>query len=155
MAIPMPTLLRGEPMSTLVTKTDTISEVLNRFAFNSNATPMWVFDKSTFAFLPVNGAAGRVYGYSRKEVLPMTILDIRSNEDIIPLLRNELLQGIHNSQNALRRYESKDGSAINVEITSRAVLFSGRRAKIVAAMDAGGHNSRPDETSGIRKGITN
>src|SRR5258706_12312916 len=134
-------------MSTLNTKPDNpTSEVLHRFAFNGNATPMWIFDRSTFAFLAVNDAAVRVYGYSRKEFLSMTILDIRSNEDIIPLLRNELLEGIHNSQKAIRRHESKDGSAINVQITSWEALISGRRVKIVAAMDAGGHHRFPEQS---------
>jgi hypothetical protein len=38
---------------------------------------MWVFDISTLVFHAVNDAAVRHYGYSRKEFLSMTILDIR------------------------------------------------------------------------------
>ena len=56
------------------TKTcDPTSEALNRFDFDQNATPMWVFDISTLAFSAVNDAAVRHYGYSRREFLSMTI----------------------------------------------------------------------------------
>jgi hypothetical protein len=42
------------------------SKVLNLFDFDHNAAPLWVFDMSTLAFLAVNDAAVREYGYSRK-----------------------------------------------------------------------------------------
>jgi two-component system, cell cycle sensor histidine kinase and response regulator CckA len=112
------------------------SKVLSLFDFDHNAAPMWVFDMSTLAFLAVNDAAVRDYGYSRKEFLSMTILDIRPNEDIVPLLREELHEGRrHNSQKELWRHQNKNGSLIDVEITSCEVLFNGRRAKIVTAVD--------------------
>ncbi len=41
--------------------------------FESNPQPMWVFDPDTFAFLAVNEAAVRLYGYSREEFLARTI----------------------------------------------------------------------------------
>jgi two-component system cell cycle sensor histidine kinase/response regulator CckA len=122
----------------ITTKTDNpTSEVLNRFDFDHNAAPMWVFDISILAFLAVTDAAVRHYGYSRKEFLSMTILDIRPHEDIVPLLREELHEGRrHNSQKELWRHQKKNGNLIDVEITSCEVLFNGRRAKIVAAVDA-------------------
>ena len=39
--------------------------------------PCWVFDVSTRAFLEVNPAAERTYGYTRQEFLGMTLADIR------------------------------------------------------------------------------
>ena len=45
--------------------------------FDGNPLPMWAFDPETLAFLDVNEAAVRHYGYSREEFLSMTILDIR------------------------------------------------------------------------------
>jgi len=134
-------------------KTDNpTSEVLNRFDFDHNATPMWVFDIGTLAFLAVNDAAVRHYGYSRKEFLSMTILDIRPNEDIVPLLREELHEGRrHNSQKELWRHLKKNGSLIDVEITSREVLFNGRGAEIVTAVDVTSpsrapHRSKPADS---------
>jgi PAS domain S-box-containing protein len=53
-----------------------------RSLFYDIPLPMWVYDLDTFAFLDVNHAAMRLYGYSREEFLSMTIKDIRPPEDI-------------------------------------------------------------------------
>ena len=54
--------------------------------FEASPTPMWVYDADTLAFLAVNDAAIRHYGYSRDEFLAMTIKDIRPAEDVPRLL---------------------------------------------------------------------
>ena len=59
---------------------------LHLLGFQRCETPMWVFDTRTFAFLAVNDAAVRQYGYSREQFLSMTILDIRPVADVVPLL---------------------------------------------------------------------
>ena len=41
--------------------------------FEASPLPMWVYDAETLAFLAVNDAAVRHYGYSREEFLAMTI----------------------------------------------------------------------------------
>ena len=64
------------------------SEKQYRLLFQGNPNPMWVFDLETLAFLEVNEAATRHYGYSREEFLAMTIADIRSPE------KNDASKGI-------------------------------------------------------------
>ena len=117
------------------------SEGLDRFEFDHSATPMWVFDNNTLAFMAVNDAALQHYGYSRKEFLSMTLLDIRPSEDIVPLLRDVLHQGKRNAAKRLRRHKKKDGSLIDVEVTGCEVLFNGCIAEIVTAVDVTGHLS--------------
>jgi two-component system cell cycle sensor histidine kinase/response regulator CckA len=112
---------------------------LNRFDFDHNATPMWVFDISTLAFSAVNDAAVRHYGYSRKEFLSMTILDIRPTEDIPSLLREVLQKRVLNPVKQFRKHKKKDGSLIDVEVTRCEVLFNGCIADIVTAVDVTGH----------------
>jgi PAS domain S-box-containing protein len=113
-------------------------EALNRVDFDQNATPMWVFDISTLAFVAVNDAALKHYGYSRMEFLSMTILDIRPSEDIIPLLREIMHKGIHNSAKELRKHKKKDGRLIDVEVTRSETIFNGCVADIVSAVDVTG-----------------
>ncbi|PYS39354.1 MAG: hypothetical protein DMG14_14315, partial [Acidobacteria bacterium] len=52
-----------------------------RYLFESNRTPMFVIDHETHAFLDVNDAALSYYGYSRKEFLSKTMLDIQATEE--------------------------------------------------------------------------
>ena len=119
------------------------SETLNRVDFDHNAAPMWVFNASTLAFSAVNDAAVHHYGYSRKEFLSMTILDIRPSEDIVPLLREILHKRIHNSAKELRKHKKKDGSLIDVEVTRCEMLFNGYVADLVTAVDVTGHFAVP------------
>ena len=117
---------------------DPASETVNCFYFDHNATPMWVFDISTLAFSAVNDAAVNHYGYSRKEFLSMTILDISPSEDIAPLLKEILQKRILNSGKELRKHKRKDGSLIDVEVTRRELLFNGCISDIVTAIDVTG-----------------
>jgi PAS domain S-box-containing protein len=114
------------------------SEASNRFDFDSNSNPMWVFDNTTFACSAVNDAAIHDYGYSRKEFLSMTIRDIRSSESAGPLLEEMSHHEIHDSAKVLWKHKKKDGSVIDVEITRSEVLFDGCIADIVTAVDVTG-----------------
>src|ERR1700756_4566858 len=49
-----------------------------RLLFETNPSPMWVFDVQTLRILAVNQAAVTHYGYSREEFLQLTIVDLRA-----------------------------------------------------------------------------
>ncbi len=44
--------------------------------------PMWIYDRESSAFLHVNAAAVKQYGYSRAEFKKMTIDDLLPKEDV-------------------------------------------------------------------------
>lgn len=111
------------------------SESRYRLLFESNPLPMWVYDTETFAFLAVNEAAVRHYGYSREQFLGMTIKDIRPPENV-PVL----LAGIQKGARGLAaagtwRHVKHDGTMIDVEITSHSIKFAERSAELVLAND--------------------
>ena len=111
------------------------SEAQYRLLFESNPQAMWVYDLLTLRFLAVNDAAIRHYGYSRDEFLEMTIKDIRPPEDV-QLLADYIDSGnpeVH--QAGEWRHRKKDGTIINVEITSNRLNFGGRPAEFVLAHD--------------------
>jgi PAS domain S-box-containing protein len=111
------------------------SEAQYRLLFESNPQPMWVYDLTTLRFLAVNDAAVSHYGYSRAEFLDMTIKDIRPDDDV-QLLCDYIGSGIPELDHAGEwRHRKKDGSVINVEITSNRVNFAGRAAEFVLAHD--------------------
>lgn len=111
------------------------SEQQYRLLFQSHPLPMWVFDRSTMQFLAVNEAAIRHYGYSRDEFLNMTILDIRPVEDVPALLKTLRDPTMGLGKTALSRHRKKDGSLIDVEVTSHSLAFQGRKAELVLAND--------------------
>jgi PAS domain S-box-containing protein len=94
--------------------------------------PMWSFDPQTLAFLEVNAAAVRRYGYSREEFLDMTILDISPAEDMSKLLRRTMhpLQE-HPRDGEIRRHRRKDGSIVEVRVSTSALKLSGRMERLV------------------------
>src|SRR5258706_1400359 len=91
--------------------------------FENNPFPMWIYDLESLRFLAVNNTARLSYGYSRNEFLKMTIKDIRPEKDIPAVLdeianANETISGP-----TLLTHRKKDGSLIEVEITSDVTVF--------------------------------
>ena len=118
------------------TKTSLLeSEERYRLLFKNNPHPMWVYDLDTLAFLAVNEAAVYQYGYSREEFFSMTIKDIRPPEDVPALVDkvSKVYEGFDTAR--IWRHRKKDGSIIEVEISSHTLNFNGRRAKLILAID--------------------
>jgi PAS domain S-box-containing protein len=111
------------------------SEEQYRLLFESNPNPMWVYDLETLSFLTVNDAAVHHYGYSREEFLAMTIKDIRPAEDIPELLDDIAHAPVGIDVSGTWRHRKKDGTLIDVEITSHPLTFAARAAKLVLAHD--------------------
>lgn len=111
------------------------SEKRYRLLFESNPLPMWVYDVETLSFLAVNAAVVRHYGYSQEEFLNMTIKDIRPIEDVPALLDKLSKASVELSDSRTWRHQKKDGTVIEVEITSSPLTFAGRRAGLVLAND--------------------
>jgi PAS domain S-box-containing protein len=112
------------------------SEQRYRLLFERNPLPMWVFDTESLAFLAVNDAAIRHYGYSRDEFLAKTIDDLRSPEELPRGVKEK--RGGLGSEAVLAgslRHLKKDGSIIDVEITSHGLEFAGRPAQLVLVND--------------------
>jgi len=111
------------------------SEAQYRLLFESNPQAMWVYDLTTLRFLAVNDAAVRHYGYTRAEFLDMTIKDIRPPEDV-KLLEDYLSSETTGTQHAGEwRHRRKDGTVINVDITSSRLTFGGRDAEFILVHD--------------------
>jgi two-component system cell cycle sensor histidine kinase/response regulator CckA len=106
-----------------------------RELFDGNPHPMWIYDLETLRFLAVNETAVARYGWSREEFLAMTIRDIRPAEDVPALLAN-----IRDATDQLQvsgpwRHLHKDGSLVDVEISSHDLAWEGRHARLVLALD--------------------
>jgi len=111
------------------------SEAQYRTLFEENPHPMWVYDERTLRFLIVNEAAVRRYGYSREEFLSLTIKHIRSAEDVPALLQTLAHDGPGLANAGVWKHRKKDGTVIDVEVTSYGLTFDGKRAQLVLAFD--------------------
>ncbi len=102
--------------------------------FNKSPNPMWIYDLETLHFLEVNQAAMDIYGWTRKEFLGMTILDIRPPADSEKVRANVSDNGIRQSSGPWR-HRYKDGSEHFVRITSYPIEFGSRQARVVTVTD--------------------
>ncbi len=106
------------------------SEEKYRLLFDGSPLPMWVYDRRTLRFLAANHAAVRYYGYSREELLSMSVGEISCSDDAGALLL-ELAKRIPELTNTgAWRHRKKDGTAIDVEVVSHEILFGGKRAML-------------------------
>ncbi|MAU00769.1 MAG: hypothetical protein CL608_26795 [Anaerolineaceae bacterium] len=120
---------REQQANTRQSETEAKYELL----FEHNPLPMWVYDLDTLTFLAVNAATEAAYGYSRQEFLQMTLRDIRPAEDI-----DRLLADVQQSWPTLNfagewQHQRKNGTVFPVEITSHALPYDGRSARLVVA----------------------
>ncbi|MDO9281544.1 MAG: EAL domain-containing protein [Methylotenera sp.] len=114
------------------------SEARYKLLFTANPVPMWVYDINTLAFIAVNNAAIKQYGYSNEEFITMKINDIRP-KDSLPRLQ-ENIKKIASQSNLYNKagiwqHRKKDGSLIWVDITGHTLTFEGRAAEIILAQD--------------------
>lgn len=110
------------------------SEAAYMRIFKENPQPMWVYDVHTFAFLEVNEAAIKKYGYNREEFLDMTILDIRPPEDAARL-RNIEPRTQSFSESGTWKHFRKDGSTVYVKLSLFRTRYQHHDAEIVSVWD--------------------
>ena len=105
------------------------SEERYRMLFDVQPQPMWVVDAKTLAFLAVNGAAMRLYGYSKEEFLAMTADQIRPSEDVEDLLK-AFEDRSRNYRQRVWRHRKKNGDLIQVKVVSFNLDFDGHAARL-------------------------
>lgn len=111
------------------------SEETYRTLFKSSPHPRWIYDTETLRILAVNDAALTHYGFSESEFLARTIRDLRPGEEVPRLLERLSKQGNGVYHSGPWRHRKKDGTTFLVEITSHALDFAGRRARVVEVND--------------------
>ena len=112
------------------------SEARFRRLFVESPLPMWIFDVESFRFLDANHAALRQYGYSLEELLAMRVSEIRPPEavpEFEQMVRRSVKAGTE--VRGLFRHRRKDGTEMDVEVTTQAADFNGRNARLVLAAD--------------------
>lgn len=96
----------------------------------------YVYDLETLDFLEVNDAAVERYGYTREELLHMTITQIWPPEDV-KAAKDDLRRRTQSPRAFAGQWKhrARDGRIFDVEINLQLLDYDGRRAVLVIAQD--------------------
>ena len=127
------------------------SEQRYRLLFERNPLPMVAYDRETLQIVAVSDAMVTSYGYSHDECLSMTIPQLLPPEDV-PSLFAFLATNPNGSRpefaghaNYPHRHVHKDGTIIDVEVTSDNVNLDGRECRIAFFQDVTERNRAATE----------
>jgi signal transduction histidine kinase/CheY-like chemotaxis protein len=96
-----------------------------RLLFESGPLPRLIYDTATLEILAANRIAVSTYSGSIGELLGLTIADLRAPDD----------PDAGPTGASVHRHRRRDGSLVDVELSSQALTFDGRRAMLVTALD--------------------
>jgi PAS domain S-box-containing protein len=108
--------------------------------FDVNPRPMFVSDSETMQLLAVNGAACALYGWSREELLAMTLRDIRPPEERAWFEASfaDTEKERSGTYSRFGRHRAKDGRVFEVILEITHVTFAGRLASLAVITDVTG-----------------
>jgi two-component system cell cycle sensor histidine kinase/response regulator CckA len=106
-----------------------------RFLFDENPQPMWIFDLQTFRFLAFNSAALRHYGYPAAEFRELVAHDLWAPEETERFAAECAKMGVGIQRGGPYKHRMKDGTPMEVEITSLDLVYASRPARLVLAHD--------------------
>jgi two-component system, cell cycle sensor histidine kinase and response regulator CckA len=111
------------------------SEQKYRMLFEANAEAMYVYDLETYRLVAVNEAAIAQYGYSRDELLAMSLFDLRPAAEV-PKLEAYLREHPTVSETTGGWiHRRKNGTLLEAEVVAHTIDFGGRLANLVLARD--------------------
>jgi PAS domain S-box-containing protein len=110
----------------------------HRLLFERNPQPMLAYDCETLRIVAVSDASIANAGYSREEFLAMTLLDIAPEEDHAAMLEYARVNrgkrlGLQHARP--RRHRRKDGTIIDVEVTSDDLVLGERQCRVCLCQD--------------------
>jgi diguanylate cyclase (GGDEF)-like protein/PAS domain S-box-containing protein len=114
-----------------------IEETKQRYRqlFERNPIPAWVFEIDSGRLIAVNDAMIANYGYSRDELMRMTIFDLRSPSEAERLRATRASGDNAPGFAGVWQHLRKDGGIIFVEVTTHDLVLDGRRCRMTIAND--------------------
>jgi hypothetical protein len=111
------------------------SEDRYRLLFEAIPLPVFVWDQESCQFLAVNDACVRKYGWTRSEFLSMTVFDVRPPSEIERFKSSITDLQTGNFSAGQWIHWNEQGATFVVEITTHAVEFGGRPARLSVIND--------------------
>lgn len=94
--------------------------------FKYNPIPNFVYDLNSFQILDINNSAIKHYGYSKKELLSMSIKDL--------ILESEI--SLEDDKDIeISTHFKKNGQEIKMKVYSHELIFKGKKATMISCID--------------------
>jgi PAS domain S-box-containing protein len=104
--------------------------------FDGSPQPLWVHDPHTLAFLLVNSAMLRQYGFSREQFLASHVSILAATDPaLVPPQPVAPASDGQTCEPCETRHRTRDGRVLDVELWTRAIDLGGRPAVLVFAVD--------------------
>ena len=108
---------------------------LYKLLFENHPIPLIVFQRDTLKIISANGAAAKFYGYSIDELLKLTILDIRPEEEREKFLEYHKPINLNNPKAGIWKHKKKNGTIAYVDVTASDINFNNITARIISLTD--------------------
>jgi PAS domain S-box-containing protein len=108
-----------------------------RLLFETSPQPVLVYDPENLRILMANEASTRRLGYSREELLGMTVEALQPAGELATW--RDATPGA-GAEPGLARLKARDGRMVETEITTQPLELEGRRAELVFAVDVSERN---------------
>jgi PAS domain S-box-containing protein len=104
--------------------------------FEGSPQPIWVYDQNTLRFLMINEAALKQYGWSREELLSMSVAALipPGERQTAPIDEHGVALGAA-GEPFETRHLTRDGRVLEVEVWTRSIECAGHAAELVFALD--------------------
>lgn len=101
-----------------------------RNLFFNNPLPIFIWDINTFQILELNDVAHEQYGYTRQELLEMTVLDLRAEEDFdkIKDFAREFRETNVIKKTGIWTHVKKNGEEMILDISSHKIEYRNKVA---------------------------
>ncbi|MCW5907162.1 MAG: PAS domain S-box protein [Chitinophagales bacterium] len=113
------------------------SEERYRYLFHNNPALIFIWDLENLSILEVNNTALQAYGYTRDELLKMTILQLRPLEfhDRIREFAEKMLTSEESVAKGIWQHVRKNGELMYMDISSHRIEYNNRKAILSLAKD--------------------
>jgi two-component system, sporulation sensor kinase E len=110
------------------------SERKYKLLFDSNPLPMWMISKDDQTIIAVNDAAVKHYGYSKDELLNMTVKALHLKQDQDLQMEGYRRTASIDDFNVVRHLK-KDGTVMYVNVIANDIIFEGRPVRLSMTND--------------------